>query len=175
MFTFKDNMDTHKINIEKLQEFLSKLCSLCKVNILYIKEELVKLKVEIDEQKKYMSGKYLEVIKEWDKSNSESAIRFREQTQRLTVDHELEMSDIKASLTDKDELINCLRRENDEIKLQYEADLLRLETECQSYKALVEETREQLKEVAKTLEETEAQKQKMHLDFKAEIEVMRSR
>ncbi|XP_013133838.1 PREDICTED: RB1-inducible coiled-coil protein 1 isoform X2 [Papilio polytes] len=171
----EDNMDTHKINIEKLQEFLSKLCSLCKVNIMYIKEELVKLKVEIDEQKKYMSGKYLEVIKEWDKSNSESAIRFREQTQRLTVDHELEMSDIKASLNDKDELINCLRRENDENKLQYEADLLRLETECQSYKALVEETREQLKEVAKTLEETEAQKQKMHLDFKAEIEVMRSR
>ncbi|XP_013181334.1 PREDICTED: RB1-inducible coiled-coil protein 1 isoform X1 [Papilio xuthus] len=171
----EDNMDTHKINIEKLQDFLSKLCNLCKVNILYIKEELVKLKIDIDEQKKYMSGKYLEVIKEWEKSNSKAAVRFREQTQRLTVDHELEMSDMKASLTDKDEIINCLKREHEEIKMQHEIDIKRLETECQSYKELVEKTREELKAVEKNLEDIEAQKQKMHMDFKAEIEVMRSR
>ncbi|CAG5056660.1 unnamed protein product, partial [Parnassius apollo] len=179
----EDNMDTHKLNIEKLQDFLSKLCTLCKVNIMYIKDELVKLKDEIDEQKKYISGKYLEVIHAWEKSNEEAAIRFREQTQRLTVDHELELSDIKACLNDKDDIINSLKNEQEQLKIQHNKEVEKLESEHQGTKDLLEKTREELKAFEKKLEEMEAQKQKeikelqekMHLDFKAEVESMRSR
>ncbi|XP_068620950.1 RB1-inducible coiled-coil protein 1 isoform X2 [Battus philenor] len=171
----EDNMDTHRTNMEKLQDFLYKICTLCKANILYIKEELVKLKLEIDEQKKYMSGKYLEVFEAWEKSNEEAATRFREQTQRLTVDHELELSDMKACLTDKDEIIKYLTKEKEELKVQHELYKERSETERQNLTDLLEKTSERLKEVEKKLEESEAQKQKMHLDFKAEVESMRSR
>lgn len=176
-------MDTHRLNIEKLQDFLCKLCTLCKVNILYIKEELVKLKVDIDEQKKYMSGKYMEIIQAWEKSNEDMAISFREQTQRLTVDHELELSDMKASLHCKDEIINSLKSEYKELKVEHQKVFEKLEMEHQATKDVLEKTRDEIKSFEKKLDEMETQKQKeikelqekMHLDFKAEIESMRSR
>ncbi|CAH2066391.1 unnamed protein product, partial [Iphiclides podalirius] len=179
----EDNMDTHRINVEKLQDFLCKLCTLCKVNMLYIKEELVKLKVEMDEQKQYMSGKCMEIIQAWEQSNEEVAIKFREQTQRLTVDHELELSDMKASLHGKDEIINSLKCGYEELKLEHHKEIEKLEMEHQGTKDLLERTRDEIKSFEKKLEEMEVQKQKeikelqekMHLDFKAEIESMRSR
>ncbi|XP_049871994.1 RB1-inducible coiled-coil protein 1 isoform X2 [Pectinophora gossypiella] len=179
----EDNMDTHKINIEKLQEFLLKLCGLCRVNIVFIKEELVKLKSEIDVQRKWIADKYVELLAEWERNNEEASIRFREETQRLTVDHELELSDMKASLNDKDEVIESLKKEKEELKVEQQKEIERLEKEHQSTKELLEKTREEIKSFEKKQEEVEANKQKeikelqekMHQDYKAEIESLRSR
>ncbi|XP_060802696.1 RB1-inducible coiled-coil protein 1 isoform X2 [Amyelois transitella] len=179
----QDNMDTHKINMEKLQEFLISLCSLCRTNIMFIKEELVKLKGEINEQKKFVKGKYLEILDGWERSNQEAAIRFREHTQRMTVDHELELSDMKAAMTQKDDVIDSLKREKEDLKLEHQKDLERLDKEHQDTKDLLEKTRMEVKELEKKLAEYDANKQveikelqeKMHLDYKAEIESLRSR
>ncbi|XP_038222835.1 RB1-inducible coiled-coil protein 1 isoform X1 [Zerene cesonia] len=179
----QDNMDTHKINIEKLQDFLTKLCTLCKVNIVLIKEELTKLKNDMDEQKRFMQEKFLEITKAWSQSNEEIRIRFREEKQRLTVDHELELSDMKATLSEKDELIETLKREKEELKNQHQKDIERLEAEHKSTKDLLEQTRGEIKVFENKLEDAEVQKakeikevqEKMHLEYKAEIESMRSR
>ncbi|XP_045510745.1 RB1-inducible coiled-coil protein 1 isoform X2 [Colias croceus] len=179
----EDNMDTHKINIEKLQDFLIKLCTLCKVNIVLIKEELTKLKNDMDEQKRFMQEKCLEITEAWSLSNEETQIRFREEKQRLMVDHELELSDMKATLSEKDELIETLKREKEELKNQHQKDIERLETEHKSTKELLEQTRGEIKAFEKKFEDAEVQKakeikevqEKMHLEYKAEIESMRSR
>uniref|UniRef100_A0A2A4KA47 RB1-inducible coiled-coil protein 1 n=1 Tax=Heliothis virescens TaxID=7102 RepID=A0A2A4KA47_HELVI len=179
----EDNMDTHKINMEKLQDFLIKVYSVCKVNIVFIVEELSKLKAEVNEQKKFMTSKYLEILEAWEKSNVECALRFREETQRLTVDHELELSDMKAALNEKDEVITSLKTETENIKNAHQKELERLEQEHQETKNLLEKTREEIQGFEKKLEDIEAQKQKeikelqekMHMDYKAEIESLRSR
>ncbi|CAD0196283.1 unnamed protein product [Chrysodeixis includens] len=179
----EDNMDTHKINIEKLQEFLVKVYGLCKVNIVFIMEELANLKNEVNEQKKYITSKYLEILEAWEKSNAESAIRFREETQRLTVDHELELSDMKAALNEKDEVISNLKSETENIKTEHQKHVEKLEKEHQETKEVLEKTREEIKGFESKLEDIEAQKQKeirdlqekMHMDYKAEIESLRSR
>lgn len=176
-------MDTHKINIEKLQEFLINLCGLCKTNMLFIREELAKLKDEIDEQKKWIKGKYLQILDAWEKNNDETAIRFREQTQRLTVDHELELSDMKAALTDKDDVIDMLKKDKAVLKSEHQKEIERLEGEHQTTRELLEKTREEIMSFEKKLEDIEIQKQKeikdlqekMHLEYKAEIESLRSR
>ncbi|XP_047041676.1 RB1-inducible coiled-coil protein 1 isoform X4 [Helicoverpa zea] len=179
----EDNMDTHKINMEKLQEFLIKVYSVCKVNIVFIVEELSKLKEEVKEQQKFMTSKYLEILEAWEKSNVECALRFREETQRLTVDHELELSDMKAALNEKDEVITSLKTETENIKSAHQKEIERLEQEHQETKDLLEKTREEIQGFEKKLEDIEAQKQKeikelqekMHMDYKAEIESLRSR
>ncbi|KAH9645205.1 hypothetical protein HF086_005750 [Spodoptera exigua] len=179
----QDNMDTHRINMEKLQDFLVKVYSVCKVNIVFIVEELTKLKEEVNEQKKFMASKYVEILEAWEKSNVETAIRFREETQRLTVDHELELSDMKAALNAKDEVISNLKTDTENIKNLHQKELERLEKEHQETKDLLEKTRQEIQVFEKKLEEIEAQKQKeikelqekMHMDYKAEIESLRSR
>lgn len=176
-------MDTHKINMEKLQEFLIKLYSICKENIVYIMEELIKLKNDVDEQKKLITSAYLEILEAWKKSNDESAIKFREQTQRLTVDHELELSDMKAVLNEKDDVIASLKREMENVKAEHQKEIERLEKEHQGTKDMLEKTREEIQGFGKKLEEVEAQKQKeikelqekMHQDYKDQIESLRSR
>ncbi|XP_039764443.1 RB1-inducible coiled-coil protein 1 isoform X2 [Pararge aegeria] len=179
----EDNMDTYQVNIEKLQDFLGKVYSLCKINIVLIKEELVKLKGEIDEQKKFVHTKYIEITKAWEKNCAETELRFREQTQRLTVDHELELSDMKASLNDKDESISILKKDKEELVLAHKNEIEKLDVDHQMTKDLLEKTREELKAFDKKLKEFEVQKQKefkeiqekMHLEYKAEIESLRSR
>lgn len=176
-------MDTHKINMEKLQDFLMKLFGLCRVNMMFIKEELAKLKSEVDEQKKWINGKYLELLEAWERNNEETAIKFREQTQRLTVDHELELSDMKAALNEKDEVIDSLKKEKEDLNIVQQKEIERIEEEHQSTKDLLEKTREEIQAFEKKVEELEIAKQKeikelqekMHMDYKAEIESLRSR
>ncbi|KAL4715117.1 hypothetical protein ACJJTC_012164 [Scirpophaga incertulas] len=179
----EDNMDTHKINIEKLQDFLVKLCALCRVNMVLIKEELAKLKSDVIGQREQLECQYLELIDLWEKSNEEIALRHREQTQRLTVDHELEMSDIKAMLTQKNEVIETLKKEKDDIKSEHQKEVERLNIEHLATKELAARLQEQITGFDKRLEDIELQKQrdikemqeKLHLDYKAEIESLRSR
>ncbi|XP_073941535.1 autophagy-related 17 isoform X2 [Choristoneura fumiferana] len=179
----EDNMDTHKINVEKLQEFLVKLYGLCRVNILLIREELARFKEEIEEQKKFISAKYLEISEAWEKSNEENALKFREQTQRLTVDHELELSDMKAALNSKDDVIETLKKDKEELKAQHQREIERLNREHESTKEVLEKSKNEIKALENKLVEAEVQKQKelkesqekMHLEYKAEIESLRSR
>ncbi|XP_045518516.1 RB1-inducible coiled-coil protein 1 isoform X3 [Pieris brassicae] len=179
----QDNMDTHKINIEKLQDFLTKLCTLCKVNVVLIKEELAKLKCDMEEQKRFMGEKYSEIVENWSKSNEGMEIRFREEKQRLMVDHELELSDMKATLTEKDRIIESLKREKEELTIKHQQITERLEEEHKSTKEMLEQTWEEVKAFEKKLEESDILKakeikemqEKMHLEYKAEIESMRSR
>ena len=176
-------MDTHRINMERLQEFLLKIFTICKVNIVYLVEEMTKLRGEVNEQKKFMTSTYIEILEAWEKSNVDTAIRFREETQRLTVDHELELSDMKATLNEKDEVIATLKIDTENIKNLHQKEIERLEKEHQDTKDLLEKTREEIQGFEKKLEDIEAQKQKeikdlqekMHLDYKAEIESLRSR
>lgn len=181
--TFQDNMDTHKINIEKLQDFLVKLCNLCKVNVMFIKEELTQLKADVVEQKKMINDKCIEMLQAWEKNNEETALRFREQTQRLTVDHELELSDMKAALKDKDDVIELFKKEKEDVKSDHQREIERLEKEHQSTNSLLDKTKEEIKAFEKRQEELEMLKQremkelqeKMHMEYKAEIESLRSR
>lgn len=179
----EDNMDSYKLSIEKLQDFLRKLYTLCKLNIAFIAHELSLLKSEINEQKKVMKVKYEELLVALENSNEESALRFREQTQRLTVDHELELSDMKSALNEKDEEIASLIRERENLKLDHLSAIERFQNEQQSINALLENSREEIQGLQKKMEEFEVKKQKeirdlqekMHSDYKAEIESLRSR
>lgn len=176
-------MDTHKINIEKLQDFLVNLCNLCRVNVMFIKEELTKLKTDIYEQRKWINDKCIELLQVWEKNNEETAIRFREQTQRLTVDHELELSDMKAALKDKDDVIELFKKEKEDVKSDHQRGIEQLEKQHQSTKELLDKTKEEMKVFEKKQEELEMLKQKeikelqekMHMEYKAEIESLRSR
>lgn len=176
-------MDTQKLNIVKLQEFLAKLFNLCKINIMFIKDELLKLKKDVDEQTKFVQNIYQSITRAWERNQQEIDVRFREHTQRLTVDHELELSDIKAALNEKDNIISNLKKEIDDLKGEHKNEIMKIESEHQSTKDILEKTREKVKKLTSTLTEFEARKQKdlkemqekMHLEYKAEIESLRSR
>ncbi|CAH0726558.1 unnamed protein product, partial [Brenthis ino] len=179
----EDNMDTYKINIEKLQDFLVKLFSVCKISIVLIKEELTKLKNDIDEQKKFIHDVYKSVSEAWEKHNEEIDIKFREHTQRLTVDHELELSDMKAALNEKDNIICNLKKVTEDLKAAHQKEIEMLGKDHQNTKETLEKTREELRILEKKMEESDVQNQKdikemqekLHKEYKAEIDSLRSR
>ncbi|CAH2988589.1 unnamed protein product [Chilo suppressalis] len=179
----EDNMDTHKINIDKLQDFLMKLCALCRANVVFIRGELIKLKDDVESHKSFINSQYLQVVEAYENSCVEISLRHREQTQRLTVDHELELSDMKATLAQKDEVIETLSKEKDSIKAENQREIEKLNEEHKNTEESLEKCREEIAGFAKKLEEMETQKQKdikdmqdkLHMDYKAEIESLRSR
>lgn len=179
----EDNMDTHKLSMEKLKAFLIRLHELCKLNIIFIREEIMKLQKQMNEQKEHITQECIDIVKACEKSNEQIALNFREETQRMTVDHELELSDMKEIISNKDEEINTLKLQVEQIKLEHNQERERDKIEQEKITELLENIKDEVKEYELKLQEAEATKQKeikemqdkMHLDYKAEIESMRSR
>lgn len=176
-------MESHRISIGNLQQFLLNMYEACKMNIVYIMEELIQLKNEVNEQRNFVNSKCMEILKEWERHDAEKALKFREDTQRLTVDHELELSDMKAALNEKDDVISMVKSEKESIKLEQQKEMQRVENEHRSTKELLEKTRDEIATFEQKLEDVEVLKQKeikdlqekMHMEYKAEIESLRSR
>lgn len=176
-------MDTHKLNMEKLTQFLIKLHELCKWNIIFIKRELLHLTNLIEDQKKYVAQQCLEIADVCKTSNEQIAITFREETQRLTVDHELELSDMKKVISNKDEIIDNMKNDVEQLKQEFEREKLQLLSEHQDTREALSKLQEEIKDFQKKLDEADVIKEKekrelqeqMHKDYKAELESMRSR
>lgn len=176
-------MDTHKLSMEKLKEFLTRLHELCKLNIILIRQELRNLKDQLEDQKMYIENQRAEISAACERSNQIMAISFREDIQRMTVDHELEMSDIKNVINNKDEEISVLKTSMDEIKVEREKLSEQLDCERHKNVELLEKYQEIVKEYESKLSEAEVNKQKeikelqerMHMDYRSEVASIRSR
>lgn len=181
--SFQDNMECKRNEADHLKESISSICEISSQTISLLRNDLNKLKSEVCDQKVGVHDQCSKVIKAWEKYIQENLIREREVLQRLTVDHELEMNDIKQTLIGKDEKILVLeenilknKKESGEIVDKWKLDMSELQQKIVQYENFISEQN-------KKLEEAEVSKQKalkdlqdkLTMENKAEVESLRSR
>lgn len=162
---------------------LSSVSNICSQSICVLRDELGKLKTDSADNQVVLKKHCNEILSAWDKCNSENAIRERETLQRLTVDHELEMNDMKQTLAQRDEQIHSHKLDYIALENKYTQMHQEMTTNVNYLKEVIKTHEEAAKEQIKKLEEMELAKQKsikelqekMSQEYKAELESLRSR
>lgn len=144
----------------------------CRNAVGLLRDQLENIKKDSDTGKQSLEHQFEKIAETWDKIKDETQNREREAISRLTVDHELEMNDIKKFLNTKIEEIETHKR----LVAEHEKDK--------------EETKKSLDEMANRIVELEAQsnqaladkqkavneiRDKLNREHKTEIESLRCR
>lgn len=168
---------------EKLRNLITQMATLAREAIGQLSEELYELKSKISVEKELISSHSSSVLDSLDKLVKSSEIREREALQRLTVDHELEQSDLKKLIQGRNEEIQSLRAENQ--CLERSLIKYREETRLQKdeYERLLNQSKIKHDELQKQIDDFEVIKEKavkdcrdeLQKEYKAELDSMRSR
>lgn len=176
-------MDTSRSEQDKLKSFLIKLAELSNENIKLLKAELNDLRAKILNEKSDMNTTCQNLNSSWESLSIERDNKEREVLQRLTIDHESEISDYKRLSQIKEEEIKALRIEKSCLEMSLknsgeENDALKEELE-----QFLAKHDEKIKELENRMTEMNAEKEKaakdltdkLNREHKTEIENIRSR
>ena len=148
-----------------------------------VKHQLKNVKTQSLCDKKTIDMEFVKLNEMWERIQSETEQRERIMIQKLTVDHELELSDVKKSLLLKDEEIEALSNDKKELKGFHVCELVQRDKD----KELLMENMDELKSTITGLETrllcaandqekaVQEMKEKLIQEHKTEIESLRCR
>lgn len=179
----EENLGTTRLQVEKLKSILHNVYQLSQSSISFLREQLSALKLENSAQQADFRSNLEAIKKCWTAIQMETRNRERETIQRLTVDHELEMNDLRKSIHLKDDEIQSLRSDNAMMKAshietvsKYESEKKELNEKIDEMKEVVNKLEKQLANVGvdrkKAIQEAVEQLEHKH---KTEIESLRCR
>lgn len=169
--------------MERLRGLLHGMHDVCRNAVGLLREQLAEIRKDSDSGKQSLEQQFEKIAETWDKIKDETQNREREAINRLTVDHELELNDIKKYLNTKIEEIEALTGDRNRLEEMHE----RLVAEHEKDK---EETKKLLNDMANRIVELEAQanqaltdkqkavneiRDKLNREHKTEIESLRCR
>lgn len=155
----------------------------CRNAVGLLREQLDNIKKDSDSGKQSLEHQFEKIAENWDKIKDETQNREREAINRLTVDHELELNDIKKYLNTKIEEIDALTSDKNRLEEMHK----RLVAEQEKDK---DEAKKSLVDMANRVVELEAQanqaladkqkavneiRDKLNREQKTEIESLRCR
>lgn len=168
---------------EKLRGLMVQMSELANEAILQLRDELNDLKAQCTAEKRIIDSHCFNVNESLEQLVKASELKERETLQRLTVDHELEQSDLKKVIQGRTEEIQSLRAENQclERSLIKSHEESRLQKD--EYERLLQQSREGVNELKQRIEEFEIEKEKATKEvreeltkkYKDEMESIRSR
>lgn len=170
-----DNMGTG-LDVDRLKQLLILMHRASQESITLLRQQISTIRVDTTSEKQVIQSELDNLLRSWDDLKAETKNHERELVQRLTVDHELEMNDLRQSLYVKEDEINSLRSEKDQ-----------LESQLKDRDGKFKEEREQLEQKIYELEQRVSQqavqreavikdvKEKMLYDHRNEIESLRSK
>lgn len=175
-----DNMQSG-LEVEKLRNIIKILHQTTKDSILSMKQQIELIKCDATSMKQDQQQMINELLKSYEDLKRETSNHERELEQRLTVDHELEMNDLKKILLEKDDEIHSFNLEIDELKRTIsfkDKSILDVNEQCRQK---VEELDKQIQQMKEKIDETIHEKdlkmketcEKLKSDHKNEIESLR--
>lgn len=152
-------------------------------SISFLREQLSALKSENAARQVDFRSKLEAINKCWTVIQKETRNRERETIQRLTVDHELEMNDLRKSIHLKDDEIQSLRSDNVMIKASHIETVSKYESEKKELNMKIDEMKEVVSKLEKQLADVDVDKRKaiqeaveqLEHKHKTEIESLRCR
>lgn len=171
-----ENYETIQSEVTRLKELLTRMQEISMEKIRVLREQLVLTQEELVTSREEMKQDIGSATKTLTAMESEVKNRERELVQRLTVDHELEMNDIRMNVSSKDEEIQSLRSERIDMVAQHESEKCLLRDTAEKLTEEVAELKRRLEIVeADSKKELAEVKERLTREHKNEVELMRSR
>lgn len=165
---------------EKLRNLMSQMATLASEAITQLKDELNDLKDQLTTEKRYIDSHCCDVTEIWERLIKTSEIKEREALQRLTVDHELEQSDLKKVIQGRNEEIQSLRAENQCLERSLIKNREDNRIQKEEYERLLQQNRINIEELKKRYEDEKERlvketKDELQKKYKDEMDSLRSR
>ncbi|XP_035795459.1 RB1-inducible coiled-coil protein 1-like isoform X1 [Anopheles albimanus] len=180
----EDNLGTTRLEVERLKALVRSFHDLSLRSISVLREQLANVRSESAANRAQFQAQLLAINQAWHDIQQVARNRERETIQQLTVDHELEMNDLRKSIHQKDEEIQSLRSDNSTMKASQIETVSSYEQEKRQLSEQITEMREvigrlecQLAEAVgvdrqKAIEEAVQQLEKQH---RSDMETLRCR
>lgn len=176
-------MGTTRLEVERLRALIKSMSQLSSNSIGLLREQLRSIKEDSHCDKKHFAAEFKKLEEAWTNLKQQNENNEREIINRLTVDHELELNDIRKSIFAKDDEIAALKRDNNKlIERLANAELSKAEnqkatsTEVEALKARISALEKQADEFEIEKEKAvNAMKEKLICEHKTEIESLRCR
>lgn len=176
-----DDNIANGLEIDRLKKLIVLMNQASQESIKLLREQISTIKADATNEKHAIQSELDNLLRSWDELKAETKNHERELVQRLTVDHELEMNDLRQSLYVKDDEINTLKSE----KAQLEIGIKNVEGKFSDEKSKIEKIVQELESKVRELENKISQqslqhdaavkdiKEKLMSDHKNEIESLR--
>lgn len=179
----QENAGTAQLEIERLKSLLVAMAQLSRDSIELLREQLRGVKDNVNCDKKDLAAEFQRIDTMWTNLKEQNATNEREIINRLTVDHELELNDVRKLLGIKADEVAELKIENSKLleklansELETETSKTRSSSEIDGLKARIAQLEEQLNnhDTEKTKAVNEI-KDRLIREHKTEIESLRCR
>lgn len=175
-----DNMGV-ELEVDKLRRLLVLMHGASQESIALLREQISTIKADTRSEKQAIQGELEKLLRSWDELKAETKNHERELVQRLTVDHELEMNDLRKSLYVKDDEINSLKSEKDQLERAMKDCERKLSDEKKSMETKIRESEQRLVDLEKKIAQQNVErdvavkevKERMLSDHRNEIESLR--
>uniref|UniRef100_A0A8D8N4H7 RB1-inducible coiled-coil protein 1 n=1 Tax=Culex pipiens TaxID=7175 RepID=A0A8D8N4H7_CULPI len=179
----EENLGTTRLEVEKLKTILRTVYQLSQSSISFLREQLSAVRTESATNRAEFRSKLEAINRAWAAIQEEARNRERETIQQLTVDHELEMNDLRKSIHQKDDEMQSLRSDNSMIKASHIETVSKYESEKRELNVTVDEMKEVVRKLEQRLADVEVDRKKaiqeaveqLEHKHKTEIESLRCR
>lgn len=166
-----------------MKTILRTVYQLSQSSISFLREQLSAVRTESASNRAEFRSKLEAINRAWAAIQEEARNRERETIQQLTVDHELEMNDLRKSIHQKDDEMQSLRSDNSMIKASHIETVSKYESEKRELNVTVEEMKEVVRKLEHRLADVEVDRKKaiqeaveqLEHKHKTEIESLRCR
>lgn len=162
-----DNMGTG-LEVERLKKLLVLMHRASQESITLLRQQISTIKADTTSEKQSIQAELDNLLRSWDELKAETKNHERELVQRLTVDHELEMNDLRQSLYVKDDEINTLKSE----KLQLENGIKTCEDKFKGEKVHMDK---KIRDMEQRVQELEKKISQQNVDREAAVKDVKER
>ncbi|XP_052892880.1 RB1-inducible coiled-coil protein 1 isoform X2 [Anopheles moucheti] len=159
----EDNIGTTRLEVERLKGLLSSVHQLSQDSMMMLRDQLARVRAESETNRTQFQSELSAVDRAWNDIQQMARNRERETIQQLTVDHELEMNDLRKSVHQMDDEIQSLRSDNSTMKASH------IET-VSSYEQEKKLLNDQIAQMHKVIERQESQLANSETDHKQAIQ-----
>ncbi|XP_053672336.1 RB1-inducible coiled-coil protein 1 [Anopheles nili] len=158
----EDNLGTTRLEVERLKALLHSVYQLSQDSIILLRGQLTRVRGEVESNRTQFQSELSAINRAWNDIQQLAQNRERETIQQLTVDHELEMNDLRKSILLKDDEIQSLRSDNSTMKAS------QIET-VSSYEQEKKELSEQITQMQQVISRLECQLANAEVDRKTAL------
>uniref|UniRef100_A0A453YUC6 RB1-inducible coiled-coil protein 1 n=1 Tax=Anopheles gambiae TaxID=7165 RepID=A0A453YUC6_ANOGA len=156
----EDNLGTTRLEVERLKGLLSSVYQLSQDSIMMLRDQLARVRAEADSNRTQFQSELGAMNRAWNDIQQLARNRERETIQQLTVDHELEMNDLRKSIHHKDDEIQSLRSDNSTMKASHIETVSSYEQEKRELSDQIAQMREVIRRLEEQLASAEVDRRK---------------
>lgn len=176
-----DDNIANGLEIDRLKKLIVLMNQASQESIKLMRSQISTIKEDATNEKHAIQSELDNLLRSWDELKSETKNHERELVQRLTVDHELEMNDLRQSLYVKDDEINTLKSEKTLLEIGIENAEEKLKDEKSKIEITVQELELKVRELERKISQQSTEreaavkeiKEKLMSDHRNEIESLR--